>query len=214
MKTLDMIVKRFNLEPKLRGYTEIPNFGRDQLAELFAWLDFREGAEIGTERGVYAETLCQKNPMLRLHCVDPWEKHDAYKEPVFDEVMDRNYNLTVERLKPYNCIIRREYSAQALEAFAEKSLDFVYLDGNHAFESVVFDLHEWSKKVHKGGIVAGHDYYRPNTKGKQNVSHHVIEAVTGYTDAYRIRPWFVLGRDAKVKGEIRDHSRSWMFIKE
>lgn len=38
------------------------------------------------------------------------------------------------------------------------SLDFVYLDARHDYESVVEDLEAWFDKVRPGGILAGHDY--------------------------------------------------------
>jgi hypothetical protein len=213
--TLEKIVAKFGLSPLKRGHTEIPNYGRDKFGELFRELGFKVGAEIGTERGVYAEILCKSYPEMTLYCVDPWLAHDEYKEPLFNPVMDRNYEITKERLAPYNCKILRMMSDEALAQFPDESLDFVYLDGNHAFESVVFDVHNWSKKVRPGGIVAGHDYMRPKSRdGEKNISHHVVEAINAYTDAYRIRPWFVVGRDAKIPGELRDNSRSWMFVKQ
>jgi hypothetical protein len=35
----------------------------------------------------------------------------------------------------------------------------------------------------------------------------------GYTEAYRIKPWFVLGAKQADDGEIRDRWRSWMWVK-
>ncbi len=215
MQTLDFIVKKFNLNPQKRGHTEIPNFGRDQLAGLFSELGFKVGVEVGTERGFYAETLCKANPVMKLYCVDPWIAHSDYKEHVFTNVMDRNYEITKERMTPYNCELIRKMSRDALGDFEDESLDFVYLDGNHAFESVVHDVYEWSKKVRKDGIISGHDYVRPKTfQGAQNDYQHVVDALDAYTEAYKIRPWFVLGRNAKIPGETRDNARSWLFIKK
>jgi hypothetical protein len=47
---------------------------------------------------------------------------------------------------------------QAVTKFADNSLDFVYLDGNHTYDFVKQDLNAWYNKVKVGGILAGHDY--------------------------------------------------------
>ena len=67
----------------------------------------------------------------------------------------------------------------------------------------------YNPKVKKGGILAGHDYLEI-TKPTHT---HVFEAVNAYTKSYDIKPWFVLGRDDKIPGEIRDKRRSWMWVK-
>ena len=55
------------------------------------------------------------------------------------------------------------------------SLDFVFIDADHKYTSVCEDIREWSKKVRRGGIVSGHDYYK--TRG-ENLG--VINAVNEY----------------------------------
>ena len=42
--------------------------------------------------------------------------------------------------------------------FKDYSLDFVYIDGNHKYDSVIEDLNTWYPKVKYRGIIAGDDY--------------------------------------------------------
>jgi hypothetical protein len=42
--------------------------------------------------------------------------------------------------------------------FAEGSLDFVFIDGDHSYEGVRQDITNWLPKVRRGGTLAGHDY--------------------------------------------------------
>ena len=98
----------------------------------------------------------------------------------------------------------------AVKEFADNSLDFVYLDGNHNFTHIAEDIHHWLRKVKPGGILSGHDY----VKHKPGIDTHVYQVVNAYTDAYFIKPWFVLGTREKIEGQIRDHDRSWMWIKQ
>ena len=55
--------------------------------------------------------------------------------------------------------VLRMDSADAAATFADRSLAFVYLDGDHSFDGVRRDLAAWWPKVVRGGIIAGHDYY-------------------------------------------------------
>ncbi len=220
MSTLEYIIKKFNLNiDNKKMPIEIPNVGRDNLPELFKELNFKIGVEVGTERGEYAEILLRKNPETKLYCVDPWANSEDYFERRAPSLNERKYRQTKEKLKNFNCEIIRDFSMNAVKKFENNSLDYVYIDGNHSFASVVNDIYEWNKKIKSGGIISGHDYYRAkefdkNGKHTKNLTHHVIEAVNGYTQAYKIRPWFILGREAKIEGEIRDKSRSWMWVKE
>ena len=55
----------------------------------------------------------------------------------------------------------RERSVQAAKMFDDGSLDFVYLDGNHAPEAIREDMAAWLPKVKKGGIFCGDDFQAP-----------------------------------------------------
>ncbi|GAF81585.1 unnamed protein product, partial [marine sediment metagenome] len=100
-------------------------------------------------------------------------------------------------------------SSDAVGTFYDESLDFVYIDGNHMYDYVKSDITEWSKKVRPGGIVAGHDYMH----SKKATHIEVRRAIHDYTEEQDIKTWFVLGDYRAKAGEVRDPSRSWMFIK-
>jgi hypothetical protein len=50
-------------------------------------------------------------------------------------------------------------SVEAAATFADKSLAFVYLDGDHSLDGFRRDFYAWFPKVKSGGVIAGHDYY-------------------------------------------------------
>src|SRR3989344_1778672 len=72
MNTLSYIVDKYDLNIGRQYILEIPNIGRNNLAELFAELKFKKGAEIGVALGEYSEILCKVNPNLHLFSIDPW----------------------------------------------------------------------------------------------------------------------------------------------
>lgn len=189
---------------------EIPNVNRESLALLFRNLGFQVGAEIGVEQGLYSRRLMELNPGLKLFCVDPWQAYQGYREHVSQEKLDGFLEITKKRLTGFNYEIIRKFSTDAAKDFEDESLDFVYIDGNHEFSHVVADICAWYPKVKKGGIISGHDFI---SRRDPMYLMHVVDAVTAYTNAYRITPWFVLGSKERIEGQLRDNSRSWMFVK-
>ena len=153
----------------------IARLTRKRLMQLYGEWGFKKGAEIGVDRGRFSEFMCQSMPELDLLCVDPWRVKLRG---------DSRYASTTERLEPYNCVIVRRNSMDAVVNVPNDSLDFVYIDGDHHADYVVTDLVMWARKVKIGGIVSGHDYYRFRQAG-------VVEAVDFYTKVHGITQWFL-----------------------
>jgi hypothetical protein len=209
MDTLAHIVDKYKLTIGRRMPVEIPNTGRAQLAEVFCELDFRFGVEVGVETGVFSEVLCKANPELTLFCVDAWEPYRGYRDHTDKDEMNGCYEQAVKRLGKYKAALIRKFSLDACGNFPDNYLDFVYIDANHEWPYITQDIYYWSKKVRQGGIISGHDYYKSNKHDKC----HVKGAVGGYTYAFNISPWFLLGTRARVPGQIRETSRSWFWVK-
>lgn len=211
MNSLKFITQKYNLDLGLSSPIEIPNMGRNNLAELFAELNYQVGAEIGTEAGLYAEVLCRANPQAKLYCVDAWTVYPNYREHVNQNKLDEIYAEAKTRLAPFNCELVKAFSAEVVANFGDQSLDFVYIDANHDYHFVSQDIARWSQKVRHGGIIAGHDYFIPGNNPL--MKYGVVQAVNDYTAANKISPWFLIGTKAKIPGKIRDNRRSWMWIK-
>lgn len=210
MDTLAFLQDRFNLDLEQKSPIEIRDFDRESMAHLFADLGFKKGVEIGVRDGIYSLTLMQAIPGLELWGVDPYEPHHGYRDHVRKstfEAFEEDAHDKLDRYTDYHFI--RDYSLYAVEEFQDNSLDFVYIDGDHSFYEATFDIDKWSKKVRKGGIISGDDYF--NHKGNARI--HVYQVVRAYTDAWKINPWFIVGAKDIVPGEKRDKGRSWFWIK-
>lgn len=191
LTTLETVSRRYAVSAQARGPVSVRS-GRGELAHLFAALGFTHGAEIGVWKGVFSKTLCQGVRNLRLLCVDPWECYDEYQEQKKNAAtMAAAYAEAVDRLAPFRVQIIRERSAIAAAAIPDRSLDFVYVDGNHRQTWVTADLEAWAPKVRAGGIVAGHDYVEDPKK----TFIEVKPAVDAYVQAHGISPLFVLTGD-------------------
>lgn len=174
-----------------------------ELPYLLADMECVEGVEVGTEGGKFAECLLRKIPQLKLHCVDCWEGYEGYRANMQSQQAEY-YQKAIQRLAPYSdrCVLIKKYSMDALSSFEDESLDFVYIDGNHDFVNVTKDIDGWTKKVKKGGIIAGHDFTR-NDVGYEKTQ--VKDVVQAWTYANGIKTWFVTKEG--------DRSPSWFWVK-
>jgi hypothetical protein len=197
---------------KLKGKSpiEIPDTGRDDLPKFLADIGCKVGVEIGVEEGIYSEKLCQAG--LKLFSVDPWLDYPGYRRWKMQDRLDKAYATAKAKLAPYDCTIIRKTSMDALKDFEDGSLDFVYIDGHHGFKFVAEDLFEWTKKVKKGGIIAGHDYIYMISAPYSPYACHVKYVVNAFTAAFKIDRWYVLGRRFADPGEKRDRSRSYFWF--
>jgi hypothetical protein len=212
MEELEYLAEKYNLNLNQRHMPiEIPNTGRDILAGLFKELGYTVGVEIGVERGLYTEVLCRMNPESKVYAVDAWECYPDYRDHVSQETLDEFYEYAARRVSQYNCELIKGFSMDIVQQFDDESLDWVYIDANHEFLPVANDIFYWAKKIRKGGIVSGHDYRKNKVLESRN---HVVSVVNAYTDAFQVRPWFLLGTKDKKPGEIRDNARSWFWVKD
>lgn len=188
---------------------EIPNFGRNQLAALLRELDFKKGVEVGVAAGEYSEILSHYNPQMTVIGIDPFVPYKGYQDYKRQKTLDGLEQSAMDvSIRQSNYILIKQFSMDVLGDFEDNSLDFVYIDANHAEPFVSQDIEGWYKKVRPRGILAGHDYIK-----LRGHACDVIKAVNRFTKEKFIYPWFVLGREAKEPGVIRDDVRSWMIIK-
>lgn len=188
MDSLEYILQKYQVEvlPSHNSPVIIP-FMRDGLAALFEELDYKVGAEIGVDQGLYSEVLCKANPRLTLHCIDSWKAYKGYSDYTSQTHINANREDALKRLAPYNCVIVEKFSMDAVKDYPDGFFDFVYIDGNHEYLHVTEDIYHWSRKVRTGGILAGHDYRRTSNAW----ICHVVDVVNGWTYAHKIKPWFL-----------------------
>lgn len=104
---------------------------------------------------MFAETFLNRWLGNEYWCVDDYK---PYGEMPYDREAD--FLFAVERLKPHAGRVKmvRMGSVEASALFAPGTVDFIYIDGAHDYESVRTDLHTWYPKLTERGIIAGHDF--------------------------------------------------------
>lgn len=153
---------------------------REQLGDLLNRLELRgEGAEIGVCRGEHARGLLSAWEGRRLHLVDAWRELPDYVDRVRTDHAqhERNHAETLRAMAdfPGRFQVHRGLSVEVAAHIHDASLDFVYLDANHAYDAVAADLRAWFPKVRPGGVFAGHDYIPDDAPEQWGVRRAVDE---------------------------------------
>jgi len=132
------------------------NRSREGLHTIFAEQGFKIGAEIGVDRALNAIDMLEHIPDLFLYLIDPWKGRAAIRA----YSRSRRYVNAMKRLIPYEnrFSVIRETSLKASLEIPDKSLDFVYIDGDHSYDMAMLDTIIWISKIRAGGIISGHDY--------------------------------------------------------
>jgi hypothetical protein len=206
MDTLKHIIEKYKVDTSKPSPIALPMGRNRDLPKLFNELGFKVGAEIGVHKGRYSRSLCTYIPGLKLYGVDLWEVYGGYIDfgGLEDGYLAEAYLIAQENTQGLNCEFIKDWSSEAVKRFEDGSLDFVFIDGNHAYEYVVEDIALWSKKVRKGGIVSGHDFH-DFSRTRRWDKMGVIPAVEGWTTAYKIKPWFITTHNTYS---------SWFYVKE
>jgi hypothetical protein len=206
MTTLDFLLNRY----AARGQkSPIKLFSKrwERFPKIIKELGFTTGAEIGIETGKFTKNIARHNPQLKLFAVDSWKTYRDYvgSSLANQDVLSAYYKNAKEILKPFNVKIVKDFSMGAVEKFKNKSLDFVYIDANRRYEYVAEDIKEWSKKVKKGGLIAGSSYYNGVSAdfGGMQTNYGVKRAVDEFVKENKIKYLFVLARDPLP---------TWMFV--
>ena len=134
IEKIDYIYREFK---KFFGLWQRPfiTFCKDELNDSLI------GCEIGVFKG--------NNSLAFLHFLDIRELHliDVDFSPL-RSVVYRKRNIFLHECK----------SSNVFKSFPDFFFDFIYIDGNHSFESCLTDLMLYYPKLKHGGVIGGHDF--------------------------------------------------------
>lgn len=141
------------------------------IADLIKNKPHKIGAEIGGWKGHTTKRILELVPTIeKYYVIDPWELYVEYEKSLdprgdFAKMvkdMENVFNEFKKRVRPYKSKIEimKMFSSEAVKNIPDESLDFIFIDGNHAYEYVKEDIVNWIPKVKMGGLISGHDYDR------------------------------------------------------
>ena len=141
----------------ISGLNNLCSFVKTELGE------YLNIVEIGSYCGASTQIIANNFINGKINAVDPWQSYteegNTYylnrqalelqeAEIIFDKIII-NYK---------NIIKNKCSSIDYANKIEDESVDFVYIDGNHQYTSVIEDIKIWYPKVKKNGIISGHDW--------------------------------------------------------
>ena len=121
--------------------------------------------EVGVWKGMSASYMAveiiNSGKKIKFDCVDNWEFIENLQSDISQESFSENiYDTFLKNINPVQHIITpiKELSWDGAKHYEDNSLDFVFIDAAHDYESVKKDINAWFPKIKKGGIISGHDY--------------------------------------------------------
>jgi predicted O-methyltransferase YrrM len=145
-------------EPNFFDYAKFYDFVSEQpyttFVEVGCWLGhsvsyLAKKVQHKTNVKIYAVDLFDESYDLKDH------KHlDGIRHELFQKnLLEANVNHIVTPIK--------SVSWDAAINFPDESIDFVFIDADHSYESVKKDIDAWLPKIRKNGMISGHDYTNP-----------------------------------------------------
>jgi predicted O-methyltransferase YrrM len=116
--------------------------------------------ELGSFHGRSARAMLD-NSNAHIWCVDSWRgasgDTQVGKRPTEDD-----FNTFLGNLKDvlHRVTVLKSYTYEVVSQLQKDFFDLVFIDADHSYEAVRFDIINYAPKVKLGGLLCGHDYSR------------------------------------------------------
>lgn len=123
------------------------------------------GVEIGVASGWNMNHFLANIPNLNLTGIDAYlpftDWNGAY---VSEKLLDAQFRAATKNISEFSdrSNIIKMKSDDAASQFADESLDYIFVDGDHSYEGCLKDLQNYYPKLKKGGLFSGHDFTVPD----------------------------------------------------
>lgn len=142
--------------------------------------------ELGSFVGKTAKAILKSKSVEKLYCVDVWmyrPKNRYVVEVASDWIIDNDAIIYKEfKRRLYNEILRGRVipTATTSKQFSKvfTTFDLIFIDAEHNYESVKFDIMNYLSKLNINGIICGHDF--------SNEHPGVVQAVKELLPDYKL----------------------------
>ncbi len=123
------------------------------------------GCEIGVWKGDFSVRLLRATKPRRFVAIDPWRFAPEHPDRLYGGViaadqaqMDGIFMSVCQRLSAFPGVqILRGPSVEMMERLPDKSLDWIYIDGDHSTDAALADLRLAWRKVRPDGLIMADD---------------------------------------------------------
>ena len=132
----------------------------DLVTHLFQQQETIVGLEIGVASGWTMNHFLQNLSNLQLTGIDPYVGYMDGHIQITQELLDAQYLAAQDNISDFapRGKILRGYSQDFVNSFEDKSLDYIFIDGDHSYEGALRDCELFFPKIKSNGIFAGHDW--------------------------------------------------------
>ena len=129
-----------------------------------------EIAEIGVFKGEFSKFIFNELKPKKLFLIDLFVGYAGSGDKDGNNMqfthLENEYQLLTEFFSKNNEVkIHKTTSIDFLNSVGDESLDLIYIDAEHTYESVSKELEISFDKIKKGGHICGHDYVSPRFEG-------------------------------------------------
>lgn len=169
------------------GQCDFGGFYTETVARFPSGSHFVEvGSYFGQSALAMAMSIENSGKAIRFDCVDTWDARgtpqaelDGQRQKLSYEIdgQDELYfrflkNMFQTGAIKYITPIKLP-SLLAVNLYGDVSLDFVFIDASHDYDSVKADIKVWLPKIKDGGLLAGHDYGSPGVSRAVNEAFNI-----------------------------------------
>lgn len=117
------------------------------------------GSYLGKSTAFMAVEIANSGKNIKFDTIDTWEgsKEHGNIDYVYNKLLYNNFFKNISSLSEYIKPIMG-YSFDVVNNYEDSSLDFIFIDAAHDYDSVKKDIEDWYPKLKDDGIIAGHDY--------------------------------------------------------
>ena len=158
----------------------------DILAEIIKEFDLKTGAEVGAKTGLNIRNVLLRCPGFSFVGIDHWDPKRKYQNwTSMSQIVNEKKFDSVCKEFPGRTKKYKYMSDVAAGFFENESLDLVFIDASHDFDSVHYDILTWLPKIRPGGFICGHDYDHPKIgEVKRAVDYFFDDKVIALFDDY------------------------------
>lgn len=183
-------------------YKNIPGWSNDIIGQYAdAVQKAQDGAhfvEVGCWKGrsaaFMAVEIINSNKQITFDCIDHFRGSEEHLDPTQegydkDAVDGKLLQIFTDNMLPvaghYNLV--PQSSPEAVVNYADASLNFVFIDASHDYDSVKADILAWWPKIKPGGVLAGHDVrHPPIDQALKDTEQTIGKYVSNFWDCWQV----------------------------
>ncbi len=136
--------------------------------------------EVGVAEGFFSQIILNSLTPSKIYLIDLYQHSSPHNE----YLPKNHFSYITEKFKNNSRVsIMKGNSWDVLNTLGPDSLDYLYIDGDHSYESVKKDIEAAYRVVKSGGVIQFNDYttYSPIESMRYGVLHAVNEFIQRYS---------------------------------